>query len=58
MKEEMNILSETNLPMPRLSDIELAKVMRQIPPGYVLVIPMKGKPYFRKKWDHLYMEEI
>jgi len=44
--------------MPWLSDVELAKVMRQIPPGYVLVFPMKGKPYFRKKWNRLYMEEI
>lgn len=58
MKNEVNILSETNLPMPWLSDIEMAKIISMIPPGYVLVFPMKGKPYLRKKWAGLYKEEI
>jgi hypothetical protein len=58
MKNESNILSEINSPMPWLSDVEMAKIIEKIPNGFVLVFPMKGKAYFRKKWDHLYMEEI
>lgn len=43
--------------MPWMSDIEMSKIMEQIPEGYVLVFPLKGKPYLRKKWSGYYKEE-
>lgn len=33
----------------KYSDIEFAKLMRYIPIGYYLVVPIKGPPFFRKK---------
>lgn len=34
---------------PRYSDIEFANIMKKIPTGHCLVIPIKGSPYFLAK---------
>lgn len=34
---------------PKFSDVEFANLIKRIPIGYYLVVPIKGQPYFKSK---------